>query len=144
MLETSFTGAVIVRPDQAAVDRGAYHYVRHPSYTAGAILFFGIGLALANSISLVVLMGAVAIVYRYRLGVEERALLETIGSRIGATWGARSGSCLLFFERTGTPGDLLATPPAILTLDNDERRGERDGFRAKRLAYLDEIKRAVG
>jgi len=50
----------------------------------------------------------------------------------------------LFFERTGTPGDLLATPPAILALDNDERRGERDGFRAKRFAYLDEIKRAVG
>ena len=53
--------------------------MRHPSYTAGAILFFGIGLALANSISLVVLMGAVAIVYGYRVGVEERALLETIG-----------------------------------------------------------------
>jgi protein-S-isoprenylcysteine O-methyltransferase Ste14 len=79
MLGASFTGAVIVRPDQAVVDRGAYHYVRHPSYTAGAILFLGIGLALANWIGLVVLMGAVSAVYGYRVGVEERALLATIG-----------------------------------------------------------------
>jgi protein-S-isoprenylcysteine O-methyltransferase Ste14 len=79
MLGASFTGTVIVRPDQVVVDRGAYHYVRHPSYTAGAILFLGIGLALANWISLVVLMGAVSLVYGYRVGVEERALLATIG-----------------------------------------------------------------
>ena len=79
MLGASFTGAVIVRPDQVVVDRGAYHYVRHPSYTAGAILFLGIGLALANWLSLVVLMGAVSAVYGYRVVVEERALLETIG-----------------------------------------------------------------
>ena len=79
MLGASFTGAVIVRPDQMVVDRGAYHYVRHPSYTAGAILFLGIGLALGNWISLVVLMGAVSAVYGYRVGVEERALLATIG-----------------------------------------------------------------
>ena len=79
MLGASFTGAVIVRPDQAVVDRGAYHYVRHPSYTAGAMLFLGIGLTLANWIGLVVLMGAVSAVYGYRVGVEERALLGTIG-----------------------------------------------------------------
>src|SRR5579863_5954298 len=79
MLGANFTGTVIVRPVQAVVDRGAYHYVRHPSYTAGAILFLGIGLALANWISLVVLMGAVSAVYGYRVGVEERALLATIG-----------------------------------------------------------------
>jgi len=79
MLGASFTGAVIVRPDQVVVDRGAYHYVRHPSYTAGAILFLGIGLALANWISLVVLMGVVSVVYGYRVVVEERALLASIG-----------------------------------------------------------------
>jgi protein-S-isoprenylcysteine O-methyltransferase Ste14 len=79
MLGASFTGAVIVRTDQVVVDRGAYHYVRHPSYTAGAILFLGIGLALTNWISLVVLMGAVSVVYGYRVRVEERALLATVG-----------------------------------------------------------------
>ncbi len=79
MLGPSFTGAVIVKPDQAVVDRGAYRYVRHPSYTAGAIMFLGIGLALANWISLAVLFGAVSIGYGYRVHVEERALLAVIG-----------------------------------------------------------------
>jgi protein-S-isoprenylcysteine O-methyltransferase Ste14 len=79
MLGTSFTGAVIVRPDQAVVERGAYRYVRHPSYTAGAIMFLGIGLALGNWISLAVLAGAISIVYGYRVHVEERALQAVIG-----------------------------------------------------------------
>ena len=42
-------------------------------------VFLGIGLALANWISLVVLVGAVSAVDGYRVGVEERALLATIG-----------------------------------------------------------------
>ncbi|HUC75573.1 MAG TPA: isoprenylcysteine carboxylmethyltransferase family protein [Vicinamibacterales bacterium] len=79
MLGSSFTGAVIVNPDQSVVDRGAYHYVRHPSYTAGTIMFLGIGLALANWIGLAVLVGAVSIVYGYRVDVEERALVTVIG-----------------------------------------------------------------
>ena len=79
MLGASFTGAVIVRIDQVVVERGAYRYVRHPSYTAGALLFFGIGLALANGISLLLLMVTVVSVYGYRVIVEERALETTIG-----------------------------------------------------------------
>ena len=69
----------IVKPDQVIVDRGAYRYLRHPSYTAGAILFLGIALALANWVSAVVLMGAVLAVYGYRVRVEERALVATLG-----------------------------------------------------------------
>jgi protein-S-isoprenylcysteine O-methyltransferase Ste14 len=79
MLGSSFTGAVIVTQDQAVVERGAYRYIRHPSYTAGAIMFLGIGLALGNWISVALLLGADLIVYGYRVGVEERALVAVIG-----------------------------------------------------------------
>jgi protein-S-isoprenylcysteine O-methyltransferase Ste14 len=79
MLGESFTGAVIVRPDQAIVDRGAYRYVRHPSYTAAAILLLGVGLALGNWLSLAVLVAAMVVGYGYRVVVEERALLATVG-----------------------------------------------------------------
>ena len=79
MLGKSFTGAVIVRTDQAVVERGAYRYVRHPSYTGGTLMFLGIGLALGNGLGLLVLAAMTAGVYGYRVAVEERALAATIG-----------------------------------------------------------------
>jgi protein-S-isoprenylcysteine O-methyltransferase Ste14 len=79
MLGESFTGAVIVRPRQAIVERGAYRFVRHPSYTAAALMIIGIGLALANWAGLLTLVVAVTIAYGYRVSVEERALLATLG-----------------------------------------------------------------
>jgi protein-S-isoprenylcysteine O-methyltransferase Ste14 len=79
MLGSSFTGAVVVSPEQMVVERGAYRYVRHPSYTAGAIMFLGIGLALANALSIAVLMIVVFAVYGYRVRIEERALADVIG-----------------------------------------------------------------
>jgi protein-S-isoprenylcysteine O-methyltransferase Ste14 len=87
ILGSSFTGAVIVRPDQVVAERGAYRYVRHPSYTAGALLFLGMGLALANWLSVLVLAAAVVIAYGYRVGVEERALAATIGEPYRAYMG---------------------------------------------------------
>ena len=79
MLGTSFTGAVIVTGDQAVVDRGAHRYVRHPSYTAAAMLFVGIGVAVANWASILVMAVVVSVAYGYRVRVEERALADTIG-----------------------------------------------------------------
>lgn len=79
MLGASFTGDVIVRPEQTVVERGAYRYVRHPSYTAGFLMFLGIALALGNWIGIAMLCGVVALVYGYRVSVEERALADTIG-----------------------------------------------------------------
>ena len=79
MLGTSFTGDVRARSDQEVVSRGAYRFVRHPSYTAGIILNTGVGLALGSWAS-AVLFGAVsAAAYIYRMNVEERALLAIIG-----------------------------------------------------------------
>lgn len=79
MLDASFTGAVTVKPDQAVVERGAYRYIRHPSYTGGALMFFGIGLAIGNALGLLVLMVIIAGTYWYRVTVEERALAATLG-----------------------------------------------------------------
>jgi protein-S-isoprenylcysteine O-methyltransferase Ste14 len=79
MLGTSFTGAVIVKAEQTVVERGAYRYVRHPSYTGGMLLWLGIGLALANWLSILVLLVSSAAVYAYRVRVEEAALVTVIG-----------------------------------------------------------------
>jgi protein-S-isoprenylcysteine O-methyltransferase Ste14 len=84
MLGDSFTGAVIVNERQAVVERGAYRYVRHPSYSAGVLIFFGIGLATGNWVSTLVIVGAGAATYAYRVSVEERVLLATLGERYAA------------------------------------------------------------
>src|SRR5204862_4648530 len=48
MLGESFTYEVRVASGQRVIERGAYEYVRHPAYTAGLLIYAGIGLALCN------------------------------------------------------------------------------------------------
>ncbi len=79
MLGASFTGDVRAAPDQRIVTTGAYRLLRHPSYTAGWLLNIGFGLTLGNWVSLALLTLAVFAMYRYRIAVEERALLAVVG-----------------------------------------------------------------
>ena len=79
VLGASFTGDVRARADQEVVSRGAYQILRHPSYTAGILLNAGVGIALGSWLSALLLTIASFVVYQYRITVEERALLGTIG-----------------------------------------------------------------
>jgi len=58
----------------------AYQWVRHPSYPAAMAMLLGIGLALGSWGSVLVIALAAALVYGYRIRVEERALLATLGA----------------------------------------------------------------
>lgn len=74
-----FTGDVRARADQPVIRGGPYRLVRHPSYTAGTMMFTGIGLALGSWFSFVLLTIAGIATYVYRVMIEERALVEAIG-----------------------------------------------------------------
>ena len=74
-----FTGDVKAKPDQPVITTGPYRWVRHPSYTAGMMMFIGIGLALGSWFSFALLTIATIATYAYRVAVEERVLLATIG-----------------------------------------------------------------
>jgi len=74
-----FTVQVQVRSGQTVVDTGPYRWVRHPSYTAITMSFVGIGVALENWLSLLVLIVVPTIGLVIRIRVEERALLEALG-----------------------------------------------------------------
>ena len=80
MLGTAFTGDVRASADQQVVTRGAYAFVRHPSYTAAIIMNTGMGIALGSWASILILVVASFVVYTYRMVVEERALLTEIGA----------------------------------------------------------------
>jgi protein-S-isoprenylcysteine O-methyltransferase Ste14 len=74
-----FTAAVTVRVGQPVIDYGPYRWIRHPGYTAGFIIFLGIGLALGSYLSLMIFLLEICLVYSRRISVEEKALLEVIG-----------------------------------------------------------------
>jgi protein-S-isoprenylcysteine O-methyltransferase Ste14 len=79
-----FTGDVTVRPDQPIISSGPYRLLRHPSYTAGMMMYIGIGLALGSWFSLALLTLATVATYSYRVLVEERVLLDALGEPYGA------------------------------------------------------------
>lgn len=79
LLGEYFTGEVTAQSQQPVIDGGAYAWVRHPSYSGGTLMNVGIGLALGSWASAVVLAVASIAVYSYRIAVEERVLVETIG-----------------------------------------------------------------
>jgi protein-S-isoprenylcysteine O-methyltransferase Ste14 len=79
MLGASFRPVVEVQSEQAIVERGLYRFVRHPSYAAAVLIFLGLGLALTNWVTLLVILATAVIVYGYRVHVEEAALVSTLG-----------------------------------------------------------------
>lgn len=74
-----FTGDVRVRIDQPVIRKGPYAVVRHPAYTAGIMMAMGVGLALGNWVSLALVTITTIAVYSYRVSIEEKVLLATIG-----------------------------------------------------------------
>lgn len=74
-----FTAAVTVTSGQPVIDRGPYRWIRHPGYTAGFMVYIGLGLALNNWLSLAILFGAACFGYNFRVKAEETALLDTLG-----------------------------------------------------------------
>jgi protein-S-isoprenylcysteine O-methyltransferase Ste14 len=74
-----FTAAVTVRSGQPVIEKGPYRWVRHPGYSAGFLVFLGLGFALGSWLSLAVFLLEIILVYSQRVKAEEKALLEVIG-----------------------------------------------------------------
>ena len=78
-LGSLFTAEVRVRAGQPVIDRGPYRWVRHPSYSGMILFFVGLGLALSNWASLVILVLLPSVGLVVRIRYEERALLVGLG-----------------------------------------------------------------
>ena len=74
-----FTFTVQSSADQPVISGGPYRFVRHPGYTGVLLAMVGLGLLLTNWLSVVVLAVVVAAGMTYRISVEERALMATLG-----------------------------------------------------------------
>jgi len=74
-----FTRDVAVSTDQKIVQTGPYRSIRHPAYSGTFLTMLGVGLAMTNWASLIVLLMLVLAGHMYRVHIEEKALIETIG-----------------------------------------------------------------
>ena len=75
-----FTVDVTIRLGHQLKTDGFFKYVRHPSYLAALVSFFGFGLSLNNWFSLGILFVPVFIAFMIRIKVEEKVLIKQFGS----------------------------------------------------------------
>lgn len=74
-----FTRDVAVSATQHVVQSGPYRFVRHPAYSGTFLTMLGVGLAMTNWASLLVLAVGVLLGHLYRVRIEEEALTQAIG-----------------------------------------------------------------
>jgi protein-S-isoprenylcysteine O-methyltransferase Ste14 len=74
-----FTRTVTILEGHRIVRNGLYKHLRHPSYTGCLLGDMGLGIALSNWLSLVIIFMPTLAATLYRISIEERALLENFG-----------------------------------------------------------------
>lgn len=74
-----FTGRVSILEGQHLVQTGLYRHVRHPAYAGSLLAYLGMGLAVANWISVVLIFFPILLAALYRIRVEEEVLRDTFG-----------------------------------------------------------------
>jgi protein-S-isoprenylcysteine O-methyltransferase Ste14 len=76
-----FTFTVQTSSDQPVITAGPYRIVRHPGYLGLVVAITGIGFQFGNWASAIALAAVATAGLMYRINVEERALLQTLGDR---------------------------------------------------------------
>lgn len=79
-LKQQFTVNVTIVENHKLIDKGIYHFIRHPRYAGSLLSFLGLGLTLENWISVVVAFIPMLMVRLYRITIEEKVLIDHFGS----------------------------------------------------------------
>jgi protein-S-isoprenylcysteine O-methyltransferase Ste14 len=78
-LRRFFTFSVQVGKEQKLVQDGPYRFLRHPAYTGSILTLLGIALCFRSPLGIAVTAVAAAVVYGYRIRVEEREMENSFG-----------------------------------------------------------------
>jgi protein-S-isoprenylcysteine O-methyltransferase Ste14 len=76
-----FTASVQIQENHELIKAGPYRYIRHPSYLGILVMVLGLGIAMANWISLVLCIVLPAIGIMQRIRVEEKELERYFGKQ---------------------------------------------------------------
>jgi protein-S-isoprenylcysteine O-methyltransferase Ste14 len=74
-----YTRTLRVLDNQSVVQRGPYHFIRHPGYLGTILMWAGAGLAAVNWLVTVLIVLILCLAYYYRIQIEEVMLLERLG-----------------------------------------------------------------
>jgi protein-S-isoprenylcysteine O-methyltransferase Ste14 len=80
-LKQHFTYTVTEIKSHEIIETGLYKYIRHPGYLGQLIIFLGISTALANWLSVLLMILSVLIGYSYRITIEERFMKQQMGQK---------------------------------------------------------------
>ena len=78
-LRERFTIDVNIVEGHQLVEKGLYGVIRHPAYLGGQVTMLGLGLALENWLSIVILIVIPLAGHLYRISVEEKVLVDHFG-----------------------------------------------------------------
>jgi protein-S-isoprenylcysteine O-methyltransferase Ste14 len=78
-LKRYFTVDVAIFEDHKIIERGLYKFIRHPAYAGSLISFFGLGWALGNWVSFIIIFFPILFAFIRRINIEERALVSSVG-----------------------------------------------------------------
>lgn len=78
-LKERFTVKVTILKNHSLQTNGVYKWIRHPSYSGLLVYYVGLGLAMHNVLSLILLIVSVVPVLTYRIKIEEKFLSEHFG-----------------------------------------------------------------
>jgi protein-S-isoprenylcysteine O-methyltransferase Ste14 len=84
VLGAYFTSTVEVDKRQPVVTAGPYACVRHPSYTGALLIALGLVVLFRSALGLGVVLALVLPSYARRINVEERSLVDALGTRYRA------------------------------------------------------------
>jgi protein-S-isoprenylcysteine O-methyltransferase Ste14 len=79
-LGRSFSVNVAIHESQTLHKTGLFRYMRHPSYTGMLLIFFALGLATRNWLSIAIILALPLLALLYRIRVEEAALSSAFGA----------------------------------------------------------------
>lgn len=74
-----FTLNVQVNSKQKIIQSGPYKYLRHPAYSGSILSLTGTALCFRSLIGVVITIAIIAIIYGYRIAVEEKTLENSFG-----------------------------------------------------------------
>lgn len=78
-LKSMSTVDVSIQKNHTIVKTGIYKHIRHPAYIGSLVSFLGLGFALLNWLSIIIIFFPILFTFSHRIKIEEKGLISEFG-----------------------------------------------------------------